>query len=746
MDPIGIDIPFAGDILPISSTPDGRLGTGGILPILTNAVDSAWRDDVRPRLTDVLKAELGKADRFAEGFTLYNIVVNLAAGDPLKTIQRTDSGDVLIHVETGRSTVIATSTQPSFLGSYADPRFSIDFSVSFDLLLDIPPVTGPVGGSKVLNLQLVAPHLDSQNLPADAILAVAELIVSFVTGGDVDNLVESAAAGALGSDQVNGALAPLNEALDGLLTSGHRYLSLLVGDPDSLLRQLGAHAGDVAGVVRSLPAGTQSLVLLCREPDQSGVVEGEVSWPDSAGEPVDRARFAMISPIAQGFLTGAALDLVRARTEGEPVAGRLVAADRALESTRLTAAADGFAAAPLATQVQQGSLAGSPGVRLWDAAVEEEPPGVADTAALDLADARLSLRALQPEAYESIMDVFRRGPKQFVLTCLAGDPGGGSHPTGHMVAMWHDSSDGWQRRRFRIEDVETGTPLTVTCALDPEWRWVPGEVERVSPRNWSGTVTVQRAREFAELLRDGDLQVSFATGDGSRRTSSIAALEAAGALTRDPAAGRALVIESGTPGDEVALNPQPLPPRWRERLAGSRGDDRAIIVVGGRNPGDEVSLNPQPLPPRWRDQVGAWLEAVQPQGGGGGAFQLRQRDQGGEELLGARGGVFIREPVGRAAGRGILLGGGGAEGLVARGGGSFLIRAGAGAAAVAGGRRREPQVSAVIQDAAKAVVTTVDHFGDLVTEIDPDILVPDTVNPTGYGTVRGIDFRVWPAG
>jgi hypothetical protein len=43
-----------------------------------------------------------------------------------------------------------------------------------------------------------------------------------------------------------------------------------------------------------------------------------------------------------------------------------------------------------------------------------------------------------------------------------------------------------------------------------------------------------------------------------------------------------------------------------------------------------------------------------------------------------------------------------------------------------------------------AVEAHVDAFGDLVTQIDPDVLIPDTMNPVGYGTVRGIDFRVWP--
>lgn len=49
----------------------------------------------------------------------------------------------------------------------------------------------------------------------------------------------------------------------------------------------------------------------------------------------------------------------------------------------------------------------------------------------------------------------------------------------------------------------------------------------------------------------------------------------------------------------VALNPQPLPPRAQVfSPVVNHGQDRAIIIVGGR--GGAVSLNPQPLPPKAR--------------------------------------------------------------------------------------------------------------------------------------------------
>jgi hypothetical protein len=55
--------------------------------------------------------------------------------------------------------------------------------------------------------------------------------------------------------------------------------------------------------------------------------------------------------------------------------------------------------------------------------------------------------------------------------------------------------------------------------------------------------------------------------------------------------------------NRVALNPQPLPPK---ALAAPTtgltkpvvGQDRSIIIVGGKPTGAAVSLNPQPLPPK----------------------------------------------------------------------------------------------------------------------------------------------------
>ena len=55
--------------------------------------------------------------------------------------------------------------------------------------------------------------------------------------------------------------------------------------------------------------------------------------------------------------------------------------------------------------------------------------------------------------------------------------------------------------------------------------------------------------------------------------------------------------------DRVALNPQPLPPKALAMpttglTKPAVGQDRSIIIVGGKPTGAAVSLNPQPLPPK----------------------------------------------------------------------------------------------------------------------------------------------------
>jgi hypothetical protein len=322
------------------------------------------------------------------------------------------------------------------------------------------------------------------------------------------------------------------------------------------------------------------------------------------------------------------------------------------------------------------------------------------------------------------MDAFRRGPVQFDVTCT--NPSG--TPSGRTTVMWWDDDGaGWSRRRYRVEGVETDTPLTVGCALGPEWIWRGGSVGAIEPANWDGRVTVRPARDFADELSSADVQASVRLADGSRRTVGLDVLERAGVLgAHGGAQERSIIVVGGRPGDRVSLNPQPLPPR--ERLAQLRraGGERSIIIVGGR-PGEDVSLNPQPLPPREERTVRQWVRTGLRRGAG----QLR-----GEGSLTERFGSIVDAVRGTVRG-GSVRGGSVLDGSVLGG--------------VTERTSVRDQVSDAVRgrhggiaDGARDVVGTVDAFGSLTfPALDVgDLTVPDVHDPVGYGTVRGIDFRV----
>jgi hypothetical protein len=775
----GVDIPTSGDVAVLGLGPDGNLGPGPVTEpaLLATIAQQAW-DELRPQLKTTLTTKLGKGDLIGDGYTLYDIDIQLSADVLQSTVQRTPEGDLAVNVVIGRSVVIATSTTPTVLGSWADPRFSVDFGISLRYLIDIPPVAAPMSVTGFEDLRITGPHADSQNLPGDVVFLVVKA-VEVVTGLSLDGTLAALLSQVDLAGTANSSLGALNAAVDKLAADGYRYLDLLAGDPADLTRQLGPQAR-VGQVLQGLTADTQSLLLVCRKPDTSGVIEGEVSWKDSQGRPVNETERAILTWIAQPRVGVSGMALVVAALGGDAAPDVVVEGPQPqLQRAILTTTALGYAAAPVGADLQLSRVTGDGSVVAWDS--KEAPPaglhqpdgpqerGVAAEAMRTPAFVTLvGGRA----AYESVTDVFRRGPQQFALTCTAPD-GGGGHATGHLVGTWWDDGEGWSRRRFRIEDVETDAALTVTCALAPKWSWYPGTVKEIAPRNWSGTVTVHPPLPFASELRDGLTRLTVTTADGQHRTLSMGALEAAGALKKPDGSERSIIIVGGAPADEVMLNPQPLPPKVAQELRQSLGSDRAIIVVGGRD-GDDAALNPEPLPPKWREdllrRVGdARVGIAVRRGAGVGALDddaagrlagvrhvvrwARRHAGAGGELGGVAGNLHDRvvgglgqahvEGVGAAGGavEGVGAAGGAVEGVGAAGGAVEGVGPGVGAGVGAG-----PVGGAAVGQAveAAAVQARVDRFGDLhATEIDPDVFLPDVEDPTGHGTVGGIDFRVF---
>jgi hypothetical protein len=708
----GVDIPTDGDLAVLGLGPDGSLGPGPLSEqsLLAGIAQQAW-DDLRPQLKNTLTTKLGKGDLVGDGYTLYDIDVQLSPDVLQSTVQRTPEGDLAVNVVIGRSVVIATSTTPTVFGSWADPRFSLDFGVSLRYLVDVPPVAAPLSVTGFEDLRITGPHADSQNLPGDLVFLLVRA-VELVTGFSLDGTLAALLSQVDLAGAVNSRLDDVNAAVERLAAAGYHYLELLAGDPPDLTRQLGPQAR-VGQVVQALTADTQSLLLVCRKPDTSGVIEGEVSWKDSQGGPISQVQRAILSSIAQPRVGAAGVTLALAAMQGDEAPDVVLDGPQpALQRAILTTTAAGYAAAPVGADTQLSRVTGPGSMAVWDSAGappadlhQVDGPAAQGAGARAMRTAAFEALVGGRAAYESITDVFRRGPQQFAVTCTAPD-GAGGHATGHLVGSWWDDGDGWSRRRFRIEDVETDVPLNVTCALAPKWTWHPGTVQEIAPRNWSGTVTVHPALPFGSALHDGLTQVTVSLADGQRRTVSIAALEEAGALKRPDGSERSIIVVGGAPADEVMLNPQPLPPKVAEQLRQSLGTDKAIIVVGGRHGAGAV----------WHR---AGLRNVL-------RWSRRHGAVGGLDLDQVAGGVGAAHTQ--------------VEGVGAAGAAHAHVE-GAGAGQLHGGGEG---VAHAQTGAAGAVRTQVDRFGDLhATDIDPDIFIPDVENPTGHGTVGGIDFRVF---
>ena len=479
MRPFGIDIPSGGDLVVLGRSADGELASRGALgPLLVQVAGELW-SGLRGPLQEALRRELGIADRFADGFTLLDLDVHLP-DRPRITLQRTTDGQLLVHVVTGRSTLAAATTRPPFLGGWAEPRIEVDFAVAFDYRIDVPAGAGPLRGSAPTGLRFTEARLDTRGLPADLLGAVTN-IVAWLAGTRVDQLLLDA-PDALGAAPLHEALAAVNERIRSLADAGHHLMDLHVGDPEDLARQLG---GPVPGEVADLPADTQSLVLVCRQPSATGVVDGQLSWPEGSGGPVHRSAFALMAPLVVGRLPETAVARLRAVVQRDPV-DLIVSDASALESQRLSVAVSRFALAPVAAGNDLDCLAGSPGVRIWDAGSlgELSGPRTPDVAAVSgptdplapgrPAPAPRSLRHVLAGNNAAVMDAFRLGPAPFVVECAAGADGH-ARGTGHLVGMWEAHTPGRQGLRYRIEGVQAAAGrLVIGCRLAPGWTWHPG--------------------------------------------------------------------------------------------------------------------------------------------------------------------------------------------------------------------------------------------------------------------------------
>lgn len=506
-------------------------------PVLATAAQDAWTE-YRPQLQEFLQLDLGRGDLLAPGVTLYDLDVRISP-DITFSVDRDDKGDLLVHLTTGGCYIEATSTTPSVFGSDFDPRFSVAFGLDLTYGIDLPPVTQPLVATGLKSVRVLAPHFDSHNFIGDLISMVND-IVGWFDGPNYIGQLERFIAQTDFAKTANAQLGPVNEKLTTLAAQGFWFLEAVVD-------QLDGASGELRGLsLPGAPADQLNLLLMARGYDRSGVIEGEITWPQTLGGPTNRpelslAKHARVSQLNNA--TASAIVLADAPGTWESASAIRaniggVAGDQGQAAVAAAASADGSATA---ISEHLGSLSTA------DATV------VATQLRSGVASQFVSI--IGAEAFKELQWEFLHGRSDFVVTVTTSVPVEGallpeSRVAGRMTTLWEADDETTCRRRFTVVDVATDAPLLVTAALADGYRWV-GEVTDVSaaPDHWNGFVTVRKA----ELnLRDRvfDDQVEL-TVEGARRFGTRSSLEE-----------RGIIIVSGSGvGDEVSLNPQPLPPR-----------------------------------------------------------------------------------------------------------------------------------------------------------------------------------------
>lgn len=545
--------------------------------VIGRGIETFW-----PRAADVLTGQLhAQLDgrEVASGFRLYDVGV-LLSKDLSCAVERTAGGDLLLTLTTGRCGVVASSTQPTAAGRWADPRVVITFGLSLSFTLHIPSTTQTgLRLSPLQTLRILQPDIDSRSVITDLAFFVDDVIALFRGVRFVEELQDLLARTDFAS-HVNGAflddaLAPVNDALAALSEQGYWYLDALV----DVLDGSRAAAGGTPLRVPGAPPQTLSLALVARGLDRSGVVEGTVSWPRALGGPQLTVQ-GLASRIGTGAFSADVLSALRvAEPPFHPLAPVQIPADQAGAYTAMADVGETLVDAPAGEEPLARGIR-SLDVSTRGSVLADALAGSVTALGAVLGDARVS-REVQE---------IRRGVDDLVVGAQASRPGveggfGMNVPVGTLEALWEDDDETTFRRHYRLTGIPLDAPLLMQVEIGLGWRW-SGKALVGVPDGWTSPPVVHRGAD--------------------ERQRPIVAIEA-------PRAVGAVRAFSG--GVEVALNPQPLPPKEVPRIRDlgplrGRGADRIDVthaspVLQGsvrkgsilqgsvlRRPGDEVLIDP----------------------------------------------------------------------------------------------------------------------------------------------------------
>ncbi|MEO6967323.1 MAG: hypothetical protein ABI132_02550 [Rhodanobacteraceae bacterium] len=142
-----------------------------------DAFNRAW-SLARGPLCDAIKSQAGGADALGPGYTLHPDMFCKLAPSGLLFLDDASgaSGAVDVTFDVPHNYFEATTTQPSVLGSYADPRFSFTFEIALHMRLD--PVNLKVQSVDYAVINASKP--DSHNAAADVMNIVGPIVAPSV--------------------------------------------------------------------------------------------------------------------------------------------------------------------------------------------------------------------------------------------------------------------------------------------------------------------------------------------------------------------------------------------------------------------------------------------------------------------------------------------------------------------------------------------------------------------------------------
>jgi hypothetical protein len=180
--------------------------------LLLTAFNGAFTSQA-PTICAAVKAQLTAANGMGSGFTAHpqNFVCNPGSTPSSVALSMQGNAYTIAYTITGNYLELTTTT-PTALGAYADPRFSVTFNMTLNVTMPVPSTSAPLAVNS-MTVTFSQGQVDSHNLAADVVKALAG-VVAFFDGPnfqyEAQKAIDSASVNL--TSTANAALAKINLA------------------------------------------------------------------------------------------------------------------------------------------------------------------------------------------------------------------------------------------------------------------------------------------------------------------------------------------------------------------------------------------------------------------------------------------------------------------------------------------------------------------------------------------------------